>query len=79
MDDVTDLELQQPPTKRRRKSLGSIEMEADNKQFWFHDGDIVLEIEDKHLRVKIHREKLMDSLMFSTMLGLPTARVHGEF
>lgn len=66
--DDGDFELQLP-AKRRRKSLNSDAMEPNNTPFWFQDGDIVLGVEDKYLRV--HRAKLMGSLVFSTMLGLP--------
>lgn len=60
----------QPPAKRRRKSLTSDEVEPESTLFWFQeDGDIVLGVEDKYL--KVHRTRLMGSLVFSTMLGLP--------
>ncbi|KAF8549404.1 hypothetical protein OG21DRAFT_590866 [Imleria badia] len=76
MTDGDDLDLQ-PPAKRKRRSFSSDAMESVNKQFWFEDGDIVLGIEDKH--VKIHQSKLMGSLVFSTMLALPQPELMESF
>ncbi|KAF8214717.1 hypothetical protein K438DRAFT_1562499 [Mycena galopus ATCC 62051] len=39
------------------------------KKLWFHDGDIVLEIEQRLL--KVHRKRLQSSMIFSDMLHIP--------
>lgn len=44
-------------------------MSKPQPQFWFHDGDIVIGVEGQSL--KIHRSKLMYSVVFADMLELP--------
>ncbi|KZT19566.1 hypothetical protein NEOLEDRAFT_1077529 [Neolentinus lepideus HHB14362 ss-1] len=61
-----------PPSKRRRRFRERVHEEEDeaiSPSFWFPDGDIVLAIEEHCC--KIHKEKLMCSLIFSDMLDLP--------
>ena len=64
----SDSELQ-PLAKRRRKLSTSQQTDSENSQLWFQDGDIVLGVKDKYL--KVHRTKLKASLIFSAMLELP--------
>ncbi|KAF7369741.1 hypothetical protein MVEN_00305800 [Mycena venus] len=67
-----------PLLKRRRVSDCSRSCEATRfghpqcsilKQLWFSDGDIVLEIEQRLL--KVHRKRLQCSMIFSDMLHIP--------
>jgi hypothetical protein len=62
-----------PPAKRRRMSSTSRASSAPavdaEDLFWFQDGNIVLGVDCKYF--KVHRNKLMCSLVFATMLELP--------
>ncbi|KAJ7730064.1 hypothetical protein DFH07DRAFT_969270 [Mycena maculata] len=62
-----------PLSKRRRVSDCSRSCEdsscAPLKKFWFPDGDIVLEIQTRLL--KVHRRRLQCSVIFSDMLHIP--------
>ncbi|KAG1844244.1 hypothetical protein F4604DRAFT_1821938 [Suillus subluteus] len=75
-----DMQITPPPAKRqctshRRTSESSIKQ----SQFWFADGDIVISVEGQSW--KIHRSKLMCSVIFADMLELPQPadieRMHG--
>ena len=42
---------------------------SEQQPFWFHDGDIVLVVEGRSW--KIHRSKLMCSVVFADMMEVP--------
>lgn len=69
-----------PPVKRQRTShCRTSESSIEQSQFWFTDGDIVIGVEGQLW--KIHRSKLMCSVIFADMLELPQPtdieRMHG--
>ncbi|KAI6117182.1 hypothetical protein EV401DRAFT_1610131 [Pisolithus croceorrhizus] len=76
MDDMHDLDLTRP-TKRRRMLLveppPTSLLYSQHDQFWFLDGDIVLCVEQTYF--KIHRNKLLCSIVFAGMLELPQPQV----
>ncbi|KAJ7145571.1 hypothetical protein C8R44DRAFT_655521, partial [Mycena epipterygia] len=77
MDVVAEDSLEGAPlSKRRRVSSSSRSCEATRtppcsilKKLWFADGDIILEIEQRLL--KVHRNRLQCSVIFSDMLHIP--------
>lgn len=78
LDDGADFWLQPPPKRQRTSTLRiSDAVESDSKQFWFQDGDVVLGLENKYL--KLHQDKLMGSSVFSTMLELPQPELTESF
>ncbi|KAI0945976.1 hypothetical protein AcV7_010076 [Taiwanofungus camphoratus] len=68
-------DLHPPPVKRRRYVSDSVSHNGTPTAtpFWFHDGDIVLEI-GQH-RFKIHKCRLKCSVIFSDMLEIPQPEV----
>lgn len=68
-----------PSAKRVRRRTASASSDAcgsslrrkqsENGRFWFHNGDIILEMES--VRFKVHRERLSCSEVFADMLALP--------
>lgn len=69
-----------PPARRQRTShRRTSESLIEQSQFWFADGDIVIGVEEQSW--KIHRSKLMCSVIFADMLELPQPadieRMHG--
>ncbi|KAJ7278869.1 hypothetical protein C8J57DRAFT_1125613 [Mycena rebaudengoi] len=76
VEDTAEEETQPHPKRRRLSSPSessssrpSDYTNAAGKTFWFSDGDLVLEIEG-HL-FKVHRKRLLCSVIFSDMLALP--------
>ncbi|KAF9235009.1 hypothetical protein BU15DRAFT_51921 [Melanogaster broomeanus] len=84
-----------PPAKRRRMSSTprtsstlAVDLDKTEDLFWFQDGDIVLGVDCKYF--KVHRNKMVYSLVFATMLelpqpelveraeGCPLVRLHGD-
>ncbi|PCH42958.1 hypothetical protein WOLCODRAFT_138128 [Wolfiporia cocos MD-104 SS10] len=68
MDETEDL-LSFPPLKRQRYDSQTRSHPTASSSFFFHDGDIVLEVE-QHL-FKIHKHRLKCSVIFSDMLDIP--------
>lgn len=62
-----------PPMKRRRRPVyeppSANGSHSQHDRFWFSDGNIVLRVEQTCF--KIHRNKLMYSIVFADMLELP--------
>lgn len=61
-----------PPLKRRRCAETATQA-SPSPSFWFHDGDIVLGVE-QHL-FKVHQSRLKCSVIFSDMLEIPQPEV----
>ncbi|KAG2129498.1 hypothetical protein DEU56DRAFT_496936, partial [Suillus clintonianus] len=75
-----DMRTSPPPAKRQRTGhRRTSESSIEQSQFWFADGDIVISVEGQSW--KIHRSKLMCSVIFADMLELPQPadieRMHG--
>ncbi|OAX30658.1 hypothetical protein K503DRAFT_728220 [Rhizopogon vinicolor AM-OR11-026] len=67
---VEDIQVSPPPAKRQRKSQRKIpKPSSEQPPFWFYDGDIIIGVEGQSW--KIHRSKLMCSVVFADMLELP--------
>lgn len=70
VDEDMDMQTSPPPAKRQRTShCRKSESLIEQSQFWFADGDIVIGVEGQSW--KIHRSKLMCSVIFADMLELP--------
>ncbi|KAG1750421.1 uncharacterized protein EDB91DRAFT_1078460 [Suillus paluster] len=74
-----DMQASPLPAKRKRTSHRRRSILSEQSQFWFADGDIVIGVERQSW--KIHRSKLMCSVVFADMLELPQPvdieRMHG--
>ncbi|OJA12465.1 hypothetical protein AZE42_10511 [Rhizopogon vesiculosus] len=69
-DSDEDIQVSPPPAKRQRKSQRRIpKPSSEQLPFWFYDGDIMIGVEGQSW--KIHRSKLMCSVVFADMLELP--------
>jgi len=64
-----DMQTSPSPTKRQRTGYRRTSESIEQSQFWFADGDIVIGVEGQSW--KIHRSKLMCSVIFADMLELP--------
>ena len=70
-DSDEDIRTLPPPAKRQRRTSDRRIPKTlpEQQEFWFHDGDIVIGVEGRSW--KIHRSKLMCSIVFADMLELP--------